>query len=564
MRCAVRARLLGAEPTPMRLGRYVVLDWIGSGGTSVVYRGLDEALDRQVAIKLLATDPATDGALRVRFEREGRALARLRHPGTVRVYDVGRQDDLVFMVVELVEGATLADWMDRSHDWRSVLDVLLPVGDALAAAHAAGLVHRDVKPANVLLDDSGSARLVDFGFVREMEDSNKSGPRLRIDPHLTGVLGTPAYMAPEQWAGGACDARTDQFAFCVTLYEALFGLRPYEGDSRGAFRETPDADVPAWLPPILERGLALSASARFPSLAELLAAIRGRLASVRESDAVQAAFARLRREDDLGARRELGLVARRTLERALEAWAENPDALETRPLLNRQLFEDALARGDLSEAERWLDELPAGARTAAGARLQEERDARDAPRRRLAELEHERDTRVEERFKATSIAGSAVVWTLAYVAYALCDRFALFEVTPTTLLPFYGFFSIGAWLGVWSLPAKYASNRVNRDLTIVSGLVATAHVVMTLACTTLGGSLSLVLAIAHVQAALGYGIAGLAYDRRAAYLTPPNLVGAAAIAYWPGWALEVSAFVVPVGSFAWAWSHWRGAKAPAP
>ncbi len=235
------------------VGRYVILDRIGAGGMGVVYAAYDPELDRRVALKLLRTDRfAAPGHLRLL--REAKALARLTHPNVVAVHDAGTFGDQVFVAMELVEGETLRQWLEAgARSWREVLDRLLAAGRGLAAAHAAGLVHRDFKPENVLLGRDGRVRVVDFGLAKALADAAEepaapdSGGELASPLTEWGaVLGTPAYMAPEQIRGIAADARSDQFSFCVALYEALYGERPFgkgprETPSRGARLRGPPA-----------------------------------------------------------------------------------------------------------------------------------------------------------------------------------------------------------------------------------------------------------------------------------------------------------------------------------
>ncbi|HET6583005.1 MAG TPA: serine/threonine-protein kinase, partial [Nannocystaceae bacterium] len=222
------------------LGRYVVLERIGSGGMGVVYAAYDPQLDRKVALKLLHAREERDGDSggRARVLREAQAMARLSHPNVVAVHDVGVVDDTLFVAMEFVEGVTLGHFIAAgSRRWNEVLDVFEPAGRGLAAAHAAGLVHRDFKPDNVMIGNDGRVRVMDFGLARAAaeittESSEGSGGSI---VELSGVdrltrtgalVGTPAYMAPELLAGGNADARSDQFAFCVALHRALYGTAP--------------------------------------------------------------------------------------------------------------------------------------------------------------------------------------------------------------------------------------------------------------------------------------------------------------------------------------------------
>jgi tRNA A-37 threonylcarbamoyl transferase component Bud32/tetratricopeptide (TPR) repeat protein len=312
------------------IGRYIVLGLLGRGGMGEVYAAFDPELDRKIAVKLLRARGANTADGRARLLREAQAIARLSHPNVVVVFDVGTFGDSVFIAMEFVEGSTLGYWSQaKPRSWREVLEVYAAAGRGLAAAHAAGLVHRDFKPDNAMITNAGQVRVMDFGLARQqgVEDeeppvagltgtlaeraaalaqsfgedidsdaTNKigggaaeipasiSGGYLRLKLTQTGtMLGTPAYMAPEQFAATGGDARTDQFSFCVALYEALYGQRPFAGANpmelmsnviAGAVSDPPaDARVPVWIRRILLRGLSTYPDSRFPSMTELLAAL---------------------------------------------------------------------------------------------------------------------------------------------------------------------------------------------------------------------------------------------------------------------------------------------------
>jgi tetratricopeptide (TPR) repeat protein/predicted Ser/Thr protein kinase len=281
------------------VGRYVILDRIGSGGMGVVYAAYDPELDRRVALKLLRTDRFSSESGCSRLLREAQALARLTHPNVVAVHDAGTFGDRVFVAMELVEGETLQRWLEEgARSWREVLDRLLAAGRGLAAAHAAGLVHRDFKPENVLLGRDGRVRVVDFGLAKALADAAEeplapdSGGELASPLTAWGaVLGTPAYMAPEQLRGIAADARSDQFSFCVALYEALYGERPFVGKgpreiaesvARGVAREAPaGTKVPGWLRAVALRGLKADPEERYPGMDDLLRDLERDPAAVR-------------------------------------------------------------------------------------------------------------------------------------------------------------------------------------------------------------------------------------------------------------------------------------------
>jgi len=287
------------------VGRYVVLGEVGRGGMGVVLAAYDPELDRKVAIKVLRRPDGRGRAVaQARLQREAQAMARLTHPNVVAVHDVGTVGDQIYVAMEFIEGRTLREWtIERERTWREVLTVLRPVAEALAAAHAMGLVHRDIKPDNVMIGAPNGVRaaegrvwVMDFGLVRgiasdatdsesgpELDDASASISRLRLDDVLTRVgamLGTPGYMAPEQLAGHTVDGRSDQFSYCVMAWEAFCGQRPFEGDTLAELtynvlgqRLQPlprGRKVPARIRRALERGLRVEPAERWPSMEALL------------------------------------------------------------------------------------------------------------------------------------------------------------------------------------------------------------------------------------------------------------------------------------------------------
>ena len=289
------------------IGRYLVLDRIGAGAMGVVFAAYDPELDRKVAIKVLHLRREGEEA-QARLVREAQALARVTHAGVVAVHDVGVHEGRVFLAMEYVEGQTLRSFLadpERGLDER--LKVMIAAGEGLAAAHAAGLVHRDFKPDNVMISARGEVKVMDFGLARARdggssgvvdlvtgslgaaasETSSSPTAKLAAAGELTevgAVVGTPAYMAPEQLSGLAADARSDQFAFAVTVHEALFGLRPFSGAnlaalalaiSEGRIDEGGNPrKVPAWLRKVVLRGLASEPSERWPNLEAMLRALQ--------------------------------------------------------------------------------------------------------------------------------------------------------------------------------------------------------------------------------------------------------------------------------------------------
>ncbi|MGE5185627.1 MAG: serine/threonine-protein kinase, partial [Acidobacteriota bacterium] len=268
------------------VGRYVVLDRLGAGGMGVVYAAWDPELNRRIALKLV--QPGGEDASGARMLREAQALARLSHPNVVVIYDVGKIDDRVFLAMELVEGTTLSAWLragDRA--WREIVDVFVAAGRGLAAAHAAGVIHRDFKPGNVIVGEDGRARVLDFGLARaagdvvidEVPAAGGSRDALGDDLTVTGTaVGTPVYMPPEAYTGEPVGEAGDQFSFCVALHEALYGVRPFEtritAEVMPPVRAAPgDSKVPGWLRAVVLRGLARRPSERFASMNALLAAL---------------------------------------------------------------------------------------------------------------------------------------------------------------------------------------------------------------------------------------------------------------------------------------------------
>lgn len=270
------------------VGRYTVLGLVGHGGMGQVYAAYDPKLDRRVALKLLHVDQQDGERAQERLLREAQAVARLSHPNVVVVHDVGTLDERVFVAMEFVEGTTVAEWAKAPRTWREILGVFAQAARGLAAAHAAGLVHRDFKPQNVMVSSGGAVRVMDFGLARYLDvgpapvAGSETPSRASGELNLTRPgerLGTPRYMAPEQFKGSAVDARTDQFTFCVALYEALYGAHPFDDDSMaslslsvssGDLRAPPkDRDVPGWLRRAVLRGLSTRPEARHASMAAL-------------------------------------------------------------------------------------------------------------------------------------------------------------------------------------------------------------------------------------------------------------------------------------------------------
>jgi serine/threonine-protein kinase len=327
---------------PTTIGRYVVLDMVGQGAMGEVYAAYDPKLNRKVAIKVLRAQPGVDvvdANLRLRMMREAQAIARLSHPNVVIVHDVGAFGAQVFVAMEFVDGQTVSEWLaSEPRAWPDVLKIFADAGRGLAAAHEKNLVHRDFKPDNVMIGTDGHVRVMDFGLARstaaavpwrassragddaaaaravtiaasldERADGDLAATREVSPVHWSSeapanvasdvtalqitragaVMGTPAYMAPEQFLGDETDARTDQFSFCVAVYEALYRVSPFAGmtfDERregvlgGEVREPPPRNgVPTQIRKLLLRGLKRDPKERWPSMKALLAALEDNL-----------------------------------------------------------------------------------------------------------------------------------------------------------------------------------------------------------------------------------------------------------------------------------------------
>jgi eukaryotic-like serine/threonine-protein kinase len=285
---------------PASVGRYQIERLLGSGGMGVVFAAHDPELDRRVAIKLLRPDlghAASRVRMQERLRREAQAMAQLAHPNVVAVHDVGLFHERIFIAMEYIDGETLARWLAATaRRPREILEVFAAAGRGLAAAHTAGLVHRDFKPENVLVGNDGRVRVVDFGLARTAGDEDVpatvgatapvSGDAPTVPAGLTAsgtMLGTPYYMAPEQYRGEPVDARTDQFSFCVALHTALYGVRPFAGHSVSELAQAVQAGrivEPTRGPRVsravrraIRRGLSSRPDDRFPSMDALLAAI---------------------------------------------------------------------------------------------------------------------------------------------------------------------------------------------------------------------------------------------------------------------------------------------------
>jgi tetratricopeptide (TPR) repeat protein len=262
------------------IDHFEVLGTLGTGGMGVVLRARDQLLDREVALKLVRPDLSQGGETLGQTEQllaEARAMAKISHPNVIVVHEVGLVRGQVFLAMELIVGRTLAAWLrEQPRSWRAIVDTWLAAARGLHAAHVAGLVHRDFKPANVLVDRDARVRVMDFGIAGRPHE-------LADEQHSGRLIGTPRYMAPEQLRGEPADARSDQFAFCVSLWEALYGQHPFDATnvaslalsvSEGRLREPPrDREVPRAIRRLLARGLARVPAQRHADMAALIDAL---------------------------------------------------------------------------------------------------------------------------------------------------------------------------------------------------------------------------------------------------------------------------------------------------
>ena len=270
---SVHARLFGAA-TPIRVGRFELRARLGVGGMGVVHAAHDPELDRMVALKLLRVDRVfaiadATGLLRA----EARALAKLSHPNVVTVHEVGEFGHALYIAMELVAGPTLQAWLTKPRSIAEIVAMFAAAGAGLSAAHGAGVVHRDFKPENVLVGDDGRPRVVDFGLAR-VADATVEAPEGPGNRRQSRAAGTAGYVAPEVLAGGAADARSDQYAFCVSLYEALFAALPEDGTASWPVRSVAGESVPRWLACAVSRGLERDPAKRWPDVETLVEQLR--------------------------------------------------------------------------------------------------------------------------------------------------------------------------------------------------------------------------------------------------------------------------------------------------
>ncbi|MFN8418858.1 MAG: protein kinase [Anaerolineae bacterium] len=275
-----------------KLGQYTITALIGTGGMATVYRARQESVKRDVAIKVIQSALTQDPNFVRRFEREAEIVASLSSPHIVKIFDFGREGDLLYIVMELLTGGSLADRLRReAMPLEKVAATLDQIASALDYAHARGIIHRDLKPQNVLLDERGNAFLTDFGVARLLEDATRGLT-------ATGLaMGTPSYMSPEQWQGAALDARSDLYSLGVVLFEMISGGVPFRADTPFALMHkhiyeqpprlsTIRTDIAPSIEEVLERALAKRPSDRYQSAEELAAAFR---AAIHDPDRIERA-----------------------------------------------------------------------------------------------------------------------------------------------------------------------------------------------------------------------------------------------------------------------------------
>jgi serine/threonine protein kinase len=271
------------EEPPDVIGPFLLIDTIGKGAMGLVFRAQHVQTKAIVALKLTSNESSSSSKLEQRLRREGHLLQRIDHPNVVKVFDVGKYGGRFFVAMELVRGQLLDEWLAAGHRLNEILDIFAQAASGLASAHQAGVLHRDFKPSNVLVTESQTAKVMDFGLARL-----RPGAVAQMSAEVTmtkegSILGTPVYMSPEQLAGLPIDETTDQYSFCVALYEAIYGKRPYSGSNllelrlaavRGNAEFPAHPGVPPNLEELLRRGLRPKPHERHASMMELLEALR--------------------------------------------------------------------------------------------------------------------------------------------------------------------------------------------------------------------------------------------------------------------------------------------------
>lgn len=370
------------------LGKYHILEEIGRGGFATVYRAEDTALGREVALKVLDPLLMRDQAFVTRFQREARAAARLEHPQIVPIYDVGASEERLFIAMRLVRGGSLARVLaeGKRYSWEEMLQLLRQVGDALRYAHAEGVIHRDIKPDNILLDERSGALLSDFGFARLVGTSSMT------QSISGGIVGTPAYMAPEIWEDAEATPATDVYALGCVVYEMLTGKPLFGGSTPMAVMRAHDqgahlpqewtAEVPQELGKVLQRAVARKADGRYATVPEFLSALEGlQTAEVKKKRAAEVARLLAEAQDALKARRYQDAVT------AAEALL----ALQPEHEAGQKVLEQSQAQ--LARHADFAAQLAARAaqHEQESQRLEQERTALEARAKALAQAQQARD-----------------------------------------------------------------------------------------------------------------------------------------------------------------------------
>ena len=387
-----------SEQMPQTLGRYTIRAELGRGGFATVYRAFDSSLEREVALKVLHPQLLTDRAFAQRFRKEARALAGMRHPNIITVYEVGEADGRLYISMELAQGPSLAQAItDRGRlPWSETLALLKPVCDALDYAHTQSIVHRDLKPANILLDQERGALLTDFGFARIMGESSAS---MSLSG---GILGTPAYIAPEVWELEAAKPAADIYALGCIVYEMLMGqvlfagktpmqtMRAHDQGPRLSPAPAWSADVPTGLEAILRQALARQPGDRYPSAAAMWQALNDletEAQADREKVERAATAAQWRTEAEAALAAGEWNVARMSVGRWLAITPDDPAAQAARAEIERrqakaQADQEAKGRTRREAEERARQEAQRKAQEQAARKAQEEqiRQAREAAR----------------------------------------------------------------------------------------------------------------------------------------------------------------------------------------
>lgn len=296
-----------------KIGKYKIQCILGKGGMGIVYRALDPDIERDVAIKTIRFDTLTDGTakddLMARFIREARAAGKLAHPNIITVYDVGKEKDITYIVMQYIEGQSLQALIDSGKRFSSqeISEIMRPIGDSLDYAHANGIIHRDIKPGNIMIDRSGKPFLADFGVARiETSTMTQAGT----------TVGTLSYMSPEQIQGQTVDGRADIFALGVILYELLSGKKPFFGDNISTIvykivHEEPqritevNQDLPRGYELVIKKALAKNPEDRYQTCKEMVADLENSEKMLEETLAYETEKARAAPS---GAKRKLGLV----------------------------------------------------------------------------------------------------------------------------------------------------------------------------------------------------------------------------------------------------------------